>query len=63
MFFFQQIVGYPSTKVLTSEEKDLVWQFRFYLTNQKKVNLQYFYCLTIIIFSFYKNRNLIDCNY
>lgn len=41
MFFFsQQIVGYPSTKVLTSEEKDLVWQFRFYLTNQKKVNLQ-----------------------
>lgn len=34
---FQQIVGYPSTKVLTSEEKDLVWQFRFYLTNQKKV--------------------------
>ena len=39
-FFFQQIVGYPSTKVLTSEEKDLLWQFRFYLTNQKKVNGQ-----------------------
>ncbi|EDO27688.1 predicted protein [Nematostella vectensis] len=25
-----QIVSYPPTKVLTSEEKDLVWQFRFY---------------------------------
>ena len=39
--FFQQIVGYPSTKVLTSEEKDLVWQFQFYLTNQKKVTYGY----------------------
>lgn len=41
---FQQIVGYPSTQVLTSEEKDLVWQFRFYLTNQKKVLFCYTTC-------------------
>ena len=41
---FQQIVGYPSTQVLTSEEKDLVWQFRFYLTNQKKVLFCYATC-------------------
>jgi len=33
----QEIVGYPQTKPLTSEEKDLVWKFRFYLSTQKKV--------------------------
>ncbi len=31
------IVQYPPTKPLTSEEGDLVWKFRFYLSNQKKV--------------------------
>jgi phosphatidylinositol 3-kinase len=30
------IVGYPQTKLLTSEEKDLIWKFRFYLSTQKK---------------------------
>ncbi|KAK2567164.1 Phosphatidylinositol 3-kinase catalytic subunit type 3 [Acropora cervicornis] len=40
-----QIVGYPSTKVLTSEEKDLVWQFRFYLTNQKKALTKFLKCV------------------
>lgn len=30
------IVLYPPTKVLTSEEQDLLWKFRFYLVNQKK---------------------------
>lgn len=31
------IVAYPPTKSLTAEEQDLVWKFRFYLSNQKKV--------------------------
>ena len=31
------IVAYPPTKTLTTEEQDLVWRFRFYLSNQKKV--------------------------
>lgn len=31
------IVESPPTKVLASEEQDLVWRFRFYLSNQKKV--------------------------
>ena len=34
----QVIVGYPQTKPLTSEEKDLIWKFRFYLSTQKKVS-------------------------
>lgn len=32
------IVAYPPTKTLTTEEQDLVWRFRFYLSNQKKVS-------------------------
>ena len=35
---FQNIVAYPPTKQLTSEETDLVWKFRYYLSSQKKVN-------------------------
>ena len=35
--FLQKIVSYPPTTVLNEKEKDLVWQFRFYLTSQKKV--------------------------
>lgn len=31
------IVGYPPTTQLSVEEQDLVWKFRFYLSNQKKV--------------------------
>lgn len=31
------IVAYPPTKTLAAEEQDLVWKFRFYLSNQKKV--------------------------
>jgi len=30
------IVEYPPTKPLNSEEGDLIWKFRFYLSNQKK---------------------------
>ena len=33
----QSIVGYPPTQTLSSEEEDLVWKFRFYLSSQKKV--------------------------
>ena len=35
--FVQVIVQYPPTKPLSSEEGDLIWKFRFYLSNQKKV--------------------------
>jgi phosphatidylinositol 3-kinase len=35
------IVAYPPTKQLTTEEQDLVWKFRFYLSNQKKVSTKY----------------------
>ncbi|RUS87925.1 hypothetical protein EGW08_004341 [Elysia chlorotica] len=31
-----KIVGYPPTKTLSSEEQDLVWKFRFYLSSQKE---------------------------
>ncbi|KAL5485774.1 VPS34 [Sanghuangporus weigelae] len=30
------ILNYPPTQPLTSEEKDLVWKFRFYLTRDKR---------------------------
>lgn len=29
-------MGYAPTHPLTSEEKDLIWQFRFYLTRDKR---------------------------
>ncbi|XP_060139132.1 phosphatidylinositol 3-kinase catalytic subunit type 3 isoform X3 [Globicephala melas] len=35
------IVSYPPTKQLTYEEQDLVWKFRYYLTNQEKDLLMY----------------------
>ncbi|XP_059151424.1 phosphatidylinositol 3-kinase catalytic subunit type 3-like [Physella acuta] len=31
-----KIVGYPPTKTLSSEEQDLVWKFRYYLSSQKE---------------------------
>lgn len=30
------IMGYPPTKQLTSDEQDMVWKYRFYLSTQKK---------------------------
>ncbi|KAI1296923.1 Phosphatidylinositol 3-kinase catalytic subunit type 3 [Halotydeus destructor] len=39
------IVSYPSTKVLTSEEQDILWKFRFYLLNQKKALTKFLKCL------------------
>ncbi|KDQ06726.1 hypothetical protein BOTBODRAFT_167791 [Botryobasidium botryosum FD-172 SS1] len=31
-----EILNYAPTQLLTSEEKDLIWQFRFYLTRDKR---------------------------
>lgn len=31
-------MSYPPTKQLSSEEQDLVWKFRYYLTTQEKVS-------------------------
>jgi len=39
------IVSYPPTKVLTSEEQDLVWKFRYYLMSQKKALTKFLKCL------------------
>ena len=41
LLFVQVIVQYPPTKPLSSEEGDLIWKFRFYLSNQKKVKYIY----------------------
>ncbi|XP_074649742.1 phosphatidylinositol 3-kinase catalytic subunit type 3-like isoform X2 [Tubulanus polymorphus] len=35
------IVNYPPTKNLTTEEQDLVWKFRFYLSTQKKALIKF----------------------
>lgn len=40
-----QIVNYPSTKPLSSEEQDLIWKFRFYLITQKKALAKFLKCL------------------
>lgn len=39
------IVSHPPTKVLTSEEQDLVWRFRYYLMSQKKALTKFLKCL------------------
>ncbi|XP_077989101.1 phosphatidylinositol 3-kinase catalytic subunit type 3-like [Glandiceps talaboti] len=39
------IVGYSPTKTLTSEEEDLLWKFRFYLTNQKQALTKFLKCV------------------
>ncbi|XP_033633961.1 phosphatidylinositol 3-kinase catalytic subunit type 3-like [Asterias rubens] len=39
------IVAYNPTKVLSSEEADLVWKFRFYLTNQKSALTKFLKCV------------------
>ncbi|KAE8745182.1 Phosphatidylinositol 3-kinase catalytic subunit type 3 [Frankliniella occidentalis] len=39
------IVAYPPTKILTTEEQDLVWRFRFYLSNQKKALTKFLLCV------------------
>lgn len=42
VFLSQIIVSYPPTKQLSSEEQDLVWKFRYYLTTQEKVRVSIF---------------------
>ena len=38
-------MAYGPTKTLTSEEQDLVWKFRFYLTNQKQALTKFLKCV------------------
>uniref|UniRef100_A0A8D8XPF3 Phosphatidylinositol 3-kinase catalytic subunit type 3 n=1 Tax=Cacopsylla melanoneura TaxID=428564 RepID=A0A8D8XPF3_9HEMI len=39
------IISYPPSHVLTSEEQDLIWKFRFYLSNQKKALTKFLQCV------------------
>ncbi|XP_057305578.1 phosphatidylinositol 3-kinase catalytic subunit type 3-like isoform X2 [Hydractinia symbiolongicarpus] len=39
------IISYPPSAHLTSEEKDLIWHFRFYLTSQKKALTKFLKCV------------------
>ncbi|XP_072428046.1 phosphatidylinositol 3-kinase catalytic subunit type 3 [Chiloscyllium punctatum] len=39
------ILNYPPTKQLSSEEQDLVWKFRYYLTNQEKALTKFLKCV------------------
>uniref|UniRef100_A0A8C4GNG8 Phosphatidylinositol 3-kinase catalytic subunit type 3 n=1 Tax=Dicentrarchus labrax TaxID=13489 RepID=A0A8C4GNG8_DICLA len=39
------IVSYPPTKLLSSEEQDLVWKFRYYLTTQEKALTKFLKCV------------------
>lgn len=41
----QTIVSYPPTTALTSEEQDLVWKYRFYLTSHKKALTKFLKCI------------------
>ncbi|XP_002005497.2 phosphatidylinositol 3-kinase catalytic subunit type 3 [Drosophila mojavensis] len=40
-----KIVCYPPTYVLSSEEQDLVWKFRFYLSTHKKALTKFLKCI------------------
>ena len=39
------ILAYPNTQTLSSEEKDLVWQYRFYLSANKKALAKFVKCV------------------
>lgn len=39
------ISGYPPSRLLTSEEKDLLWKYRFFLTSQKKALTKFLKCV------------------
>src|SRR4029434_2913638 len=43
------IVSYPPTKLLNSEEQDLVWKFRYYLTTQEKVCVCVCVCVGVCV--------------
>ena len=38
-------MAYPTTQTLSSEEKDLVWQYRFYLSANKKSLAKFVKCV------------------
>ncbi len=40
-----EILVYPTTQVLSSEEKDLIWQYRFYLSANKKALAKFVKCV------------------
>lgn len=39
------ILAYPPTTALTTEEQDLIWKFRFYLSTQKKALTKFVKCV------------------
>lgn len=39
------ILVYPPTTTLSTEEQDLIWKFRFYLSNQKKALTKFVKCV------------------
>ncbi|CDS10815.1 hypothetical protein LRAMOSA11301 [Lichtheimia ramosa] len=39
------IMSYPPTQTLTTEEKDLVWKFRYYLTRDKRALTKFLKCV------------------
>ncbi|XP_046626088.1 phosphatidylinositol 3-kinase catalytic subunit type 3 [Neodiprion virginianus] len=39
------ILAYPPTTALSTEEQDLIWKFRFYLSNQKKALTKFVKCV------------------
>ncbi|CAB0037128.1 unnamed protein product [Trichogramma brassicae] len=42
--------AYPPTTALTTEEQDLIWKFRFYLTTQKKALTKFVKCVNWKVF-------------
>ena len=40
-----EIVAYPTTQILTSEEKDLVWKYQVYLSANKKALAKFVKCV------------------
>ncbi|KAJ1554757.1 Phosphatidylinositol (PI) 3-kinase, partial [Nowakowskiella sp. JEL0078] len=40
-----KILRYPPTQVLTPEEKDMIWKFRFYLSKDKKALTKFIKCV------------------
>ena len=40
-----EILAYPTTQALSSEEKDLLWQYRFYLSSNKKALSKFVKCV------------------
>ncbi|KYN42592.1 Phosphatidylinositol 3-kinase catalytic subunit type 3 [Trachymyrmex septentrionalis] len=39
------ILGYPPTTALTTEEQDLIWKYRYYLSSQKKALTKFVKCV------------------